>query len=157
MNSSAAPAEAQAAPEDAYVETLLALWSRPFGNESEAEARFRELYADPVWINGVHVSVHNLAQRAGVMHEAFTEHHIEVVSQVFDGHQLALAFRHHARHTGTWVTPLGELTPTGRHVRGLGIDILTIRDDKVHEIWVLADELQRLQQVCELRVERART
>lgn len=36
--------------------------------------------------------------------------------------------------------------PTGRMVTGLGIDVLTLTGDRVTEIWVLADELQRLAQ-----------
>jgi predicted ester cyclase len=45
------------------------------------------------------------------------------------------------------MTPVGEIAPTGRTVTGVGIDLLTLEDDKIAAIWVLADELQRLQQV----------
>ncbi|TQS42942.1 ester cyclase [Cryptosporangium phraense] len=62
--------------------------------------------------------------------------------------KLAVAFRHRATHSGVWATPLGELAATGRTVEGLGIDVLTLDSDgRITEIWVLADELQRILQV----------
>lgn len=60
---------------------------------------------------------------------------------------LAIAFRHSARHVGPWTTVAGVIAPTGRTVAGIGIDILTISGGKITQIWVLADELQRLLQV----------
>jgi hypothetical protein len=72
---------------------------------------------------------------------------IEVVDRIAAPGKLAIAFRHSARHTGPWTTPLGEIAPTGVTVKGLGIDLLTLDDGRVAEIWVLADELQRLAQV----------
>jgi hypothetical protein len=82
------------------------------------------------------------------LHAAFTEHAVEVVDRVETPGKLVIAFRHTARHTGLWRTPLGELPATGRMVTGLGIDVLTLdADGRVSAIWVLADELQRILQV----------
>jgi hypothetical protein len=75
----------------------------------------------------------------------------EIVDRVAQPGKLAIAFRHRARHTGPWTTPVGEIAPTGATVTGLGIDLLTLVDDRVAEIWVLADELQRLAQVGAVR------
>jgi hypothetical protein len=36
---------------------------------------------------------------------------------------------------------------TGTTVTGPGIDVLSLREDRVTAIWMLADELQRLAQV----------
>jgi hypothetical protein len=112
-----------------------------------AEA-FARLYADPVLINDTPMTVADLVARASALHEAFTEHAIEVVDRVEAPGKLTVAFRHRARHTGVWRTPLGDLPPTGRVVTGLGIDVLTVDSDgRIGAIWVLADELQRILQV----------
>jgi hypothetical protein len=93
------------------------------------------------------MSLPDLVARARALHVAFSEHEIEVVDRIAEPGKLAVAFRHTARHTGPWATPAGEIAPTGETVRGLGIDLLTLEDGRVAAIWVLADELQRLQQV----------
>jgi hypothetical protein len=134
-------------PSDALDERLFALWTVPPDTREDPVAAFRELYADPVLINGAPMSVPDLVARARALHSAFTEHDIRVVERIEAPGKLAIAFRHVARHTGPWTTPAGVLEPTGTTVSGLGIDLLTVRDDRVTEIWVLADELQRLMQV----------
>ena len=93
------------------------------------------------------MAVADLVARARALHAAFTEHEIEVVDRVAQPGKLAIAFRHTARHSGPWATAVGEIAPTGRTITGLGIDVLTLAGDRVTEIWVLADELQRLAQV----------
>jgi SnoaL-like polyketide cyclase len=73
--------------------------------------------------------------------------YMQIIERIAEPGKLAIAFRHTARHTGPWTTPLGVLEPTGSMVAGLGIDLLTVRDGRITEVWVLADELQRLVQV----------
>ena len=127
---------------------LLDLWSLPPDERPDPLAAFHAVYADPVTINGAAWPVADLVERARALHAAFTEHAVEVVDRVESPGKLAVAFRHTARHTGVWRTPLGELAPTGRVVSGLGIDVLTLdADGRVRAIWVVADELQRIQQV----------
>jgi len=127
---------------------LFDLWLVPPAERGDAVAAFSRVYTDPVVINGTAMSVADLVVRASALHTAFTEHVIEVVDRVAAPGKLTVAFRHSARHTGLWVTPLGELPPTGRTVHGLGIDVLTLDDDgRIARIWVLADELQRILQV----------
>lgn len=133
---------------------LFALWTVAPGEQGNAEAAFRELYADPVTINGTPMPVADLVARAAALHRAFTGHDIEIVDRMREPGKLTVVFRHRARHTGPWPTPLGELAPTGRTVHGLGIDVLTIGDDgRITEIWVLADELQRILQVRPARLD----
>jgi predicted ester cyclase len=132
---------------DALETRLFELWRSPPGGEADALAAFGAVYADPVLINGAPMALADLVARARAVHVAFTEHEIEVVDRIAEPGKLAVAFRHSAKHTGPWTTSVGEIAPTGRTVTGLGIDLLTLEDDKVVEIWVLADELQRLQQL----------
>jgi hypothetical protein len=127
---------------------LLEIWSQPPDHLPDPRAAFRAVYADPVTINGAAWPVADLIERARTLHAAFTEHSLEVVDRVETPGKLVIAFRHTARHTGLWRTPLGELPATGRMVTGLGIDVLTLdADGRVSAIWVLADELQRILQV----------
>ncbi len=136
---------------DALETRLFALWSSPPRVDGDPLAGFGAVYADPVRINGTAVALSDLVARAQALHAAFSDHEIEVVDRVVQDGKLAIAFRHAARHTGPWTTPVGEVGPTGTTVRGLGIDLLTLVDGRVTEIWVLADELQRLAQVGALR------
>ena len=95
---------------------LLDLWSRPPDELPDPLAGFRAVYTDPVTINGTPWPVADLVERARALHAAFTEHVVEVVDRVEAPGKLAIAFRHTARHTGVWRTPLGEVAPTGRTV-----------------------------------------
>jgi hypothetical protein len=61
--------------------------------------------------------------------------------------KLVIAFRHAARHTGRWPTPVGELAPTGRRIEAHVIDVLTVGSDgRISAVVVVADELSRLLQ-----------
>jgi hypothetical protein len=61
--------------------------------------------------------------------------------------KLVIAFRHAARHTGRWPTPVGELAPTGRRIEAQVIDVLTVGSDgRISAVVVVADELSRLLQ-----------
>jgi hypothetical protein len=126
---------------------LFALWTAPPDSRDDPIAAFRDLYDDPVLINGTPLPVPDLVARARALHSAFTDHDIRIVERIAEPGKLAIAFRHTARHTGPWTTPVGVLEPTGMTVAGLGIDLLTVHDGRITEIWVLADELQRLLQV----------
>ena len=133
--------------DDALQTRLFELWSSPPDSNADPLAAFGAVYTDPVLINGAPMALVDLVARARALHGAFSDHHIEIVDRVAQPGKLAIAFRHSARHTGPWTTAVGEIAPTGVTVTGLGIDLLTLEDDRVAEIWVLADELQRLAQV----------
>ena len=133
--------------DDALQTRLFELWSSPPDSNADPLAAFGAVYADPVLINGAPMSLPDLVARARALHGAFSDHEMEVVDRIAQPGKLAIAFRHSARHTGPWTTPVGEIAPTGERVMGVGIDLLTLEDDRVVAIWVLADELQRLQQV----------
>jgi hypothetical protein len=127
---------------------LMDLWVVPTDERADPVEDFGAFYADPVIVNGTPMPVSDLVARARALHVAFADHAIELVDQVQQPGKVAIAFRHTARHVGPWTTPLGEIAPTGRMVTGLGIDLFTLdADGRITEIWVLADELQRLLQV----------
>jgi hypothetical protein len=131
-----------------FEQQLMDLWTAAPDTRVDALADFGRLYADPVRINGVAVPLAGLVARARALHAAFADHTITFVDTVSIPGKVAFAFRHAARHVGVWSTPLGDLPPTDRVVQGLGIDILTVNTDgRVTDIWVLADELQRILQV----------
>jgi hypothetical protein len=56
------------------------------------------------------------------------------------------------RHTGTLTTPLGAVPATGREAVIRTIDILSVRDGKITDITVVADEFGLLSQLDALRL-----
>jgi predicted ester cyclase len=134
------------------VARLMSLWTVPPAERLDPVSDFAQLYADPVQVNGQPLSRTALVERAVAVHRAFSHHRITVVDLVASGDKLAVAFRHRARHVGPWRTSAGVVAATGKEVDGLGIDILTVRDGRIEQIWVVADELQRLEQVASPRV-----
>ena len=134
------------------VDRLMELWTVPPAERPDPESDFAQFYADPVHVNGFPLPVAALVDRAAALHPAFSRHHITVVEHVVSGDKIAVAFRHRARHDGPWHTSAGVVRATGKYVDGLGIDILTVRDGRIEQIWVVADELQRLQQVASPKV-----
>ncbi|MGZ4618435.1 MAG: ester cyclase [Frankiaceae bacterium] len=126
---------------------LLQLWLHPLPDDAEADAAFRALYADPVRVNGVDMTVAALLQRARALHAAFDHLRATVDRQVEAPGATVIGFRMHGRHVGPLETPLGVVPATGREVEVRTIDILTVRDDVVTEVLVVADELGRLVQL----------
>jgi hypothetical protein len=130
------------------VDSLFQLWTRPIPtDDAAATAAFAEVYTDPVRINGADMSVADLVARARSIQAALDDIDIELVDQVATADKLAIAFRQTGRHVGPLPTPLGPVSPTGRRIEGLGMDILTLSGGRISQIWVLADELQRLVQL----------
>ncbi len=128
------------------VSKLMALWAGP-PVEGAAEKAFGELYTDPVIVNGTAMTVTQLAERAGALHAAFSEIDHEMLDHVQAPGREVVAFLLRGRHTGTWVTPLGEVAPTGRVFEARVIDILHITDGRVAEVWTVPDELGLLTQL----------
>jgi hypothetical protein len=126
---------------------LLSLWDSPPETRDDPKAAFAALYTDPVLVNGTPITVRDMVARAAGLHAAFTQHDREVLEIVSGPGKLVIAFRHAARHTGPWSTPVGDLAPTGRRIEALVIDVLTVDPDgRISAVVVVADELSRLQQ-----------
>ena len=129
------------------VERLLRLWAERPLEGADAVTAFRQVYADPVLVNGTHLPVQELVDRARLLHAAVEGLQLELVDQVDTPDRVAIVHRLRGRHVGRLVTPLGAVAPTGRMVESLTIDVLGITDGLVSQIWVVGDELGRLMQL----------
>lgn len=123
------------------VECLMGLWREPPPDDSAAVQAFRELYTDPVLINGASMAVTDLLARARALHAAFDGLHHELLHRVDAPDQIVIAFLMRGIHSGVYRTPLGDVAPTGEPVAIRTIDILTLTEGRVSQVWVVADEL----------------
>jgi ketosteroid isomerase-like protein len=127
------------------VQRLLRLWTDPLPeDDGAAAAAFRELYSDPVTVNGVSLTAADLVARARVMQEALERPEREVLSVVDAGASVAVAFRLAGRQVGPLDTSAGRVSPTGRRVDLRIIDVLTLTDGRISGIWMVADWLTAL-------------
>jgi hypothetical protein len=123
------------------VDRALALWDGNAAAQEDAMDRFREVYADPLTVNGALVPLSGMVDRARAMGAAFTDRQT-VVNEVVEGDGcLAFAFEIHARHTGRWSTTDGRaVEPTGGPMILQGLDIFRFDErGRVVTIWALND------------------
>jgi hypothetical protein len=124
------------------VERLLRLWTEPPPEDGAAAvAAFRELYADPVTVNGTPLTASDLVARARVMQSALERPEREVLAVADGGASVAVAFRLAGRQIGPLDTPAGRLPATGRRIELRVIDVLTLSDGLITGIWMVADWL----------------
>jgi ketosteroid isomerase-like protein len=127
------------------VERLLRLWSDPLPADDAAAAdAFRELYTDPVTVNGASVAVADLVTRARAVQHTFDPLAREVLAVVDGGDRVAVAFRLGGRQVGTWTTSAGPVPASGRTSMMRVIDVLTLADGRITDIVMVADELGAL-------------
>jgi predicted ester cyclase len=134
------------------IERLLDLWSGPVTAGPDAEAAFREVYTDPVVLNGVALPVSALVERAARLQDTFDGVEREVLDVADCGDKVAVAFRMTGRQVGPMTTSAGELPPTGQRLSLRVIDILTLTDGRISNIWMTADELGALSVVGAARL-----
>ena len=121
------------------------LWTDPLPeDDAAAAAAFRELYSDPVTVNGASVTAADLVARARVMQAALERPEREVLSVVDAGASVAVVFRLAGRQVGPLETPAGRVPPTGQRVDVRIIDVLTLTDGRISGIWMVADWLSAL-------------
>ncbi len=125
------------------VERLLRLWTDPLPvDDGAAAAAFRQLYADPVTVNGTPMAPADFVARARAVQNAFAPVRRDVLSVVDAGDRVAVAFRMGGRQVGTWTTSAGPLPATGREFWLRVIDVLTLDGDgRIADIVMVADEL----------------
>jgi len=129
--------------DDDLVTRLLHLWDDVPEGEA-AVAAFRELYTDPVRINGADMTVEQLVQRAQRTAAALAGRTTQVLSQVSAGNRTAVAFRMSGRHVGPLDTPLGPVPATGQVLTVDVMDLLVLTDGRISEIFMTADYLGAL-------------
>jgi ketosteroid isomerase-like protein len=140
------------ADQDDLVTRLFSIWDDVPADDDAAETAFRALYTDPVRINGTAVPIAQLVRRARTMSAALEARTTELLSQVTTGDRTAVAFRMHGRHVGPIDTPLGPVAGEGRPVSMQVIDLLTVREGRISEIWMVADLLGMLASTGAVRV-----
>lgn len=130
-----------------FLDRVLKLWMEPLPQGDAALTAFRELYADPVPVNGVPLSAAAMVERARAMHRAFADIQADVVSQVETSDYLAVVLRQRGRHVGPLATPLGEIAPTGRVIEVQIIDVLKLENGRITDIRMISDQLGLLLQL----------
>lgn len=130
----------------------MALWMAPPSEDDDAIAAFRECYTDPVVVNGTPLSVADLVARMRMLHRAFADLRHEPLEEVDAGDHLVIAFRMLGTHVGPYQSALGEIAPTGKPIAVRTIDVLTIEEDRISAIWVVADELGLLTDLGAVRL-----
>ena len=126
---------------DDLVARLFRLWDDLPATDDEARTAFLGLYTDPVRINGIAMPVDELVRRARVMGGALRDRSTEVLSVVSTPDRLAVAFRIHGLLVGALDTPLGPVPGSGEQVTMQVIDVLVLREGRISEIWMVADQL----------------
>jgi hypothetical protein len=131
----------------ALVERLLPLWTQPIRARDDAQAAFAEVYADPLLVNGVAMSITELVDRARSLQQAFDRLGMDIVDTVETPSRIVLAFIMRGRHVGPYLSPLGTVAPTQRDIEVRTIDVLTIASGLISAIWVVSDDLALLRQL----------
>ncbi|WP_448624196.1 ester cyclase [Geodermatophilus sp. URMC 64] len=125
------------------VDRLLRLRFEPLPDDA-AEAAFRELYNDPVSVNGEPVGTTELVARARALQAAIEWPNIRVLSVVDGGSKVTVVYRIQGRQIGPLTTAIGPVPATGRVVELRTIEVLTLAGGRVREIWTVANELGAL-------------
>ncbi|HEY5987445.1 MAG TPA: ester cyclase [Streptosporangiaceae bacterium] len=128
-------------------ERLLPLWTQPVDSWDDAEAAFRQVYADPVVVNGIEMPVAELVDRARALQRAFAQLDMDILDTVETPDRVVFAFVMRGRHVGPFASPLGTVAPTRRDIHVRTIDVLTITAGVVSAIWVVADDLDLVRQL----------
>jgi predicted ester cyclase len=125
-------------------EQLTGLWTRPLPEGSAALEAFSRLYAKRVKVNGTEIPLEALVERARGMHSVFAEMSSTLLSKVDTPTHTAIVFRMRGKHVGPLPTPMGVLPPTGKVTERQVIDLLTVKEGRIVEVWMCSDELGAL-------------
>jgi SnoaL-like polyketide cyclase len=126
---------------------LLPLWTEPVDSRDDTGAAFREVYADPVVVNGTAMPIVEMTDRARALQRAFEGLSMHILDIVETPDRVVIAFLMRGRHVGPFVSPLGTVAPTHRDIEVRTIDVLTVTGGVVSAIWVVSDDLGLLHQL----------
>jgi ketosteroid isomerase-like protein len=76
-----------------------------------------------------------------MLQRAFAELKLELIERIETPSHLVIVFWQRGRHIGTLETPIGAIEATGREMQIQTIDVLTLRDRRIAEVRVVADNL----------------
>ena len=74
---------------------------------------------------------------------AFPDFHNEVVEPITERHKTFARLSYSGTHKGE----LFGIPPTGKKIQYCGAAVFTIRDDRIHDVWVLGDIYGLLEQL----------
>jgi predicted ester cyclase len=131
----------------ALVDQLMDLWAEPFPDPAKALTAFAAFYTDPVTINGTELRLASLVDRATSMHASLERDSVHVLDVVAATGKVVVVFEMTARHIGTWRSALGDIAATSMNVTVRTIDVLTLADGLIKDVWVLTDEVSLLHQL----------
>lgn len=133
---------------DDIIERALRLWAEPLSDGPAALHAFRQVYVDPVLVNGQATDLQVLVDRARMLQDAFAEIRHDLKEVITTQGRRAFAFTISGRHTGTLASPVGDVPATGRDVVVTGLDIFIVDEatDHVTSIWAVTDWLTLLLQ-----------
>jgi predicted ester cyclase len=123
------------------IEQLTRLWTQPVRAQAEAVRAFGDLYTDPVSFNGTATSLVDLVQRARAVQRAFADLNMEIIDAFEAPDRFVIVFLQPGRHVGPLALALGEIPPTGRQVEVRTIDVLSMLDNHISAVDVVADNL----------------
>lgn len=126
------------------VDGLLDLWTGQVTDPQIRLAAFRRWYTDPVIVNGAPLTAAEMTTRAEALQRTFDDLQADVLDVVDAGDKVAIAFRMGGRQVGPLPTSAGPLPPTRKTIMLRVIDILTLRDGRIAEITMVADDLGAL-------------
>jgi steroid delta-isomerase-like uncharacterized protein len=78
---------------------------------------------------------------------AFPDAYIEVHDEIVAGDTAIQQYTFRGTHTGTLLTPAGEIPATGKALAGRGVEIITAAGDQVAELQLYFDQVQVLTQL----------
>lgn len=128
---------------DELVTRALRLWHDPVPEGDAGLTAFRNVYIDPVRVNGVETPLRVLVDRARMMQAAIDGLTAHIDDQVVASGRRAFAFHILGRHAGPLVTPLGTVAASGRSVDLAGVDIFDVDEatERVTGVWAVSDYL----------------
>lgn len=78
---------------------------------------------------------------------AFPDSRLTITNALTDDKRVADEFAFEGTHTGTLVTPAGEIPPTGRSVHGVGARFFELESGKISRLHIYSDVLTLMQQL----------
>ena len=118
-----------------------------FLNHQEHVNVLPSLLDDPFTMNGVPDSCQALQDLILMLRSAFPDERLTVETLIVEDDYVVARLTSHATHTGTWISPVGPIAPTGKQVTQTGMHIFRMRGERIAELWTEWDVVGLLQQL----------